>query len=141
MACLDKSGLTYLWGKIKNYVSGHTSAQDNPHNVTKAQLGLENVNNTSDSEKHVLYAGTTGEADKVKNNLTVRLNGGRTEGTDMWTYNGSTARSINITAAKVGAVAQSQGTSKAGMIFYVNDQGKADLIDLATLKSMLDNLT
>lgn len=108
--------------------------------ITPAWLGLGNVNNTADSEKYVAFASRAGTADKVKYNLVFRFNGGRTEGTNMWTYDGSTSRSINITADKIGAVAVSQGTANAGKIFYVNNNGEAALIDIATLKTMLDGL-
>lgn len=84
-------------------LANHTSAQNNPHNVTAAQLGLDKVSNTPDSEKYVKYASTAGTADKVKYSIIVRFNGGRTEGTDMWTFDGSTSRSVNITADKIGA--------------------------------------
>lgn len=107
--------------------------------ITPAWLGLGNVQNTADSEKYVAFASRSGEADKVKYGLTIRFKGGRTEGTDMWTFNGATSRSINITPAKIGAVATSQGTNNAGKIFYVNDAGEAALIDIATLKTMLDS--
>lgn len=108
--------------------------------ITPAWLGLGNVNNTADSEKYVAFASRAGTADKAQYALTIRLKGGRTEGTDMWTYNGATSRSINVTADKIGAVAVSQGTANAGKIFYVNDEGNAELIDIATLKTMLDSL-
>lgn len=70
---------------------------------TKENLGLGNVNNTADTDKHVAYAQRAGEADKTKYALTLRLNGGRTEGSDMWTFDGSTSRSINVTPEKIGA--------------------------------------
>lgn len=108
--------------------------------ITPAWLGLGNVENTSDSEKYVAYASNSGEATNVKNTLTIRFKGGRTEGTDMWTFNGASNRSINITAAKIGAVASSQGTANAGKILYVNADGEVAPLDLATLKSMLDSM-
>lgn len=108
--------------------------------ITPEWLGLGNVENTRDAEKYVAFASGSAVANQVKNALVVRLKGGRTEGTDLFTYDGSGTKSINITAAKIGAVAVSQGTSNAGKIFYVNDSGEAALIDLATLKSMLDSL-
>ena len=37
-------------------VAGHTNNKSNPHGVTKAQLGLGNVDNTKDAEKSVKYA-------------------------------------------------------------------------------------
>lgn len=106
--------------------------------ITPAWLGLGNVNNTADSEKYVAYASRAGSADKTKYSLVIRFKGGRTEGTNMWTFDGSTSRSINITADKIGAVAVSQGTANAGKIFYVDDAGEASLIDIATLRTMLN---
>lgn len=108
--------------------------------ITPEWLGLGNVENTRDAEKYVAFASTSGEATNVKNTLTIRFKGGRNEGTDMWTFNGASNRSINITAAKIGAVASSQGTANAGKILYVNDAGEVAPLDLATLKAMLDNM-
>lgn len=86
----------------KEELSEHSNRQDNPHNVTAAQLGLGSVNNTPDSEKNVAFASEAASARKVAYNLIIRLKGGRTEGTDMWTYDGSVSKSINITAANIG---------------------------------------
>lgn len=51
--------LSVSFGKIARAVIAlifHCNRVDNPHNVTKAQLGLGNVENTSDSEKPVSTA-------------------------------------------------------------------------------------
>jgi hypothetical protein len=40
-----------------DYVNNHINNKTNPHEVTKEQLGLENVDNTADSEKNVASAG------------------------------------------------------------------------------------
>lgn len=37
----------------KQFVNTHVDSKENPHNVTKAQLGLSDVNNTADDEKPV----------------------------------------------------------------------------------------
>lgn len=47
------------------------------------------------------------EADHVKNSLTIQLKGETTENTNQFTYNGSVAKTINITADKIGAAASS----------------------------------
>lgn len=105
--------------------------------ITPDWLGLGNVNNTADNDKYVAYAQRAGNADKVQNTLTLRLNGGRTEGSNMWTFDGSTGRSINVTAAKVGAVPVSQGTANAGKLLYVGSDGNVTTLDINTLKTML----
>jgi hypothetical protein len=47
-----------------------------------------------------------------KQNLVIKLNGGATEGTNMFTFNGSTAKSLNITASGIGAAASSHTHTK-----------------------------
>lgn len=37
--------------------------------------------------------------------MTIKLNGGATEGTNLFTFNGSTAKTINITPSAIGAAA------------------------------------
>ena len=105
--------------------------------ITPEWLGLGNVDNTADNDKYVAYAQRAGNADKVQNTLTIRLNGGRTEGSNAWTFDGSTGRTINVTPAKVGAVAVSQGTGNAGKLLYVNASGNVEPIDIPTLKTLL----
>ncbi len=91
--------------------TAHTGSTNNPHNVTAEQLGLGNVDNTKDSEKLVSFASEAGTARQVKYGVIIRFNGGRTEGTNMWTFDGSTSRSVNITPAGIGAAAASHGHS------------------------------
>lgn len=47
------------------------------------------------------------------NAIVVKLNGGTTEGTNMFTFNGTAAKSINITPAAIGAAATSHTHTKA----------------------------
>ena len=42
-----------------------------------------------------------------KQSLAIKLNGGGTEGTNLFTYNGTAAKTVNITAAAIGAAASS----------------------------------
>ena len=51
----------------------HTSKKDNPHSVTKAQVGLGNADNTSDMDKPISNA-TREELDSINNNIS-RING------------------------------------------------------------------
>lgn len=104
----------YVNKEVKGVVDAHTANKSNPHNVTAAQVGLGNVDNTADNDKHVAYAQRAGSADKTENALTVRFNGGRTENTDQWTFDGSTGRGINITPAKIGAAEADHAHNYAG---------------------------
>ena len=71
-------------------------------------------------------ANTSGTADKVANNLIIQLNNGTTEGTNKFTYNGSGAKTVNITPAGIGAANSSHNHND---IYYtqsqVNDKIKA----------------
>lgn len=51
--------------------------------------------------------GAATSANKVNKTLTVQLNGGTTEGTNKFTFDGSAAKSINITPSSIGASASS----------------------------------
>ena len=51
--------------------------------------------------------GAATSANKVNKTITVQLNGGTTEGTNKFTFDGSVAKSMNITASSVGAAASS----------------------------------
>lgn len=60
------------------------------------------------------YAGSStigGAANSVKASLAIKLNGGSTEGTDLFTFNGSTAKTINITPSTVGAAPASHAST------------------------------
>ena len=52
-------------------------------------------------------ATTAVTADKVANPLTIKLNGGTTENTNQFIYDGSAAKSVNITPSGIGAAANS----------------------------------
>lgn len=76
--------------------------------LTELQTKLSNVDNTKDADKSVKYASTSGSANKTKGSMVVRLNGGSTEGTDLFTFDGSTGKSVNITPSKIGAASESK---------------------------------
>lgn len=71
--------------------------------LDKADTALQSLPNHTHN-----YAGSSsagGAANSVKTNLTIKLNGGATEGTNLFTFNGSTAKTINITPSAIGAAA------------------------------------
>ncbi len=55
-------------------------------------------------------SGNAATATKVNNSLAIKLNSGTTEGTNLFTFNGSAAKTINITPSAIGAAASSHGT-------------------------------
>ena len=54
--------------------------------------------------------GAATSANKVNTNLAIKLNSGTTEGTNLFTFNGSTAKTVNITPSAIGAAESSHGT-------------------------------
>ena len=61
--------LSTAFGKISKAITdliAHIADKNNPHGVTKAQVGLSNVNNTSDTNKPVSTAQATAIADAKK---------------------------------------------------------------------------
>ena len=66
-----------VWDAIKKFVtdkvavvgnafSAHASNTNNPHEVTKGQVGLGNVDNTADNAKRVAYAAVAGTAEEAQ---------------------------------------------------------------------------
>lgn len=76
-------------------------------------------------------------ADKVNNNLVIKLNSGTTEGTNQFTYNGSAAKDINITPANIGAASSSHNHDSS----YVKKSGDTMTGDLKFQKTNTDGTT
>lgn len=66
-----------------------------------------NLNGNATTATTATTATKAGSADKVNNNLVIKLNSGTTEGTNQFTYNGSAVKNINITPANIGAASSS----------------------------------
>ena len=90
------SGITKLY-------TGTGTATDG----TMTQNAITSALNGKAASSHTHnYAGSSsagGAANSVKTSLVVKLNGGSTEGTNMFTFNGATAKSVNITPSSIGA--------------------------------------
>ena len=118
-----KSEVVTVDGKIDT----HIGRGDNPHTVTKTQVGLGSVDNTADSAKNVLSAtklttaraingvnfdGTTAitvTANTAQSEI-IKFDTGTTEGTDLYTFNGSSAKTINIKAGTNVTLTKSTGS-------------------------------
>ena len=146
-------GVSACLTELREKLSGHAADANNPHKVTAAQVGLDKVNNTPDTEKYVKYAQESGKAGQVTNALTVRLNGGRTESSDQFTFDGSTGRTVNITPAKIGAAevdlsnvaaedfkaaAEAAGVSGGGGIVTVDAASADGIAYTATVDSVTE---
>ena len=86
---------------------------DNHYNQTEIDTLLDGKSDEGHTHN---YAGSSSaggaatSANKVNSNLAIKLNGGTTEGTNLFTFNGSTAKTIDITPANIGAAKSSHGT-------------------------------
>ena len=76
-------------GNIEAELSSHTENKENPHSVTKAQVGLENVDNTSDTDKPISTA-TKAELDK------------KALAEDLVNHTGNTSNPHGVTKEQVG---------------------------------------
>jgi hypothetical protein len=94
-------------------IQNHIANTSNPHGVTKAQVGLGNVDNTRDANKNVLSAtklttprningvgfdGTSNISINTNNPQVIKFDTGVTEGEDLYTFNGSSTKTIDIKA-------------------------------------------
>lgn len=89
--------------------SAHAESTSNPHEVTAEQVGAAKSGHTHNYAGSSSAGGAATSANKVNKSLTVKLNGGSTEGTNLFTFNGSAAKSVNITPSAIGAAASSHG--------------------------------
>lgn len=95
--------------------------------------GSGNLSITTTTNHSHSYAGSAsvgGPANSVKTNLIIKLNGGTTEGTNLFTFNGSTAKTINITPSAIGASASGHthatATTSANGFMSSDDKAKLD---------------
>lgn len=78
-----------LLKEINAKADGHIADIENPHDVTKAQVGLGNVDNTADADKPISEA-TQGALDD------------KADETDLTTHTGNTSNPHGVTKAQVG---------------------------------------
>ena len=76
-----------------NKASNHIADKNNPHEVTKAQIGLDKVDNTADKDKNVKHSDTTGKLSNA-----VKINGVDFDGSKDITIGDSERNMITDTA-------------------------------------------
>ena len=72
---------------------------------------------------------------KNPNSVIIKLNGGTTEGTNLFTYNGSSAKTINITAGSIGAASASHTHSKSQITDFPSSMPASDVYSWAKASS------
>lgn len=62
---VDNTPLNQNFDRIDAVIAGHVADTNNPHQTTKEQVGLGNVDNTSDADKPLSTAAQAALADKI----------------------------------------------------------------------------
>lgn len=112
---------------VTDALNAHTADTSNPHSVTKAQVGLSNVNNTSDANKPVSTAQATAIADAKS--------AGTTAQTSIANHIADKANPHAVTKAQVG-LGNVDNTSDAAKPISTATQSALDSIN-TTLSSKL----
>lgn len=114
---LGVSSSTAFRGDYGNTAYNHSLAPHAPSNaqknsdITKTEIEAKLTGNiTSHTHNYAGSSSAGGAANSVKTNLIIKLNGGSTEGTNLFTFNGGTAKTVNITPSAIGAADSSHGT-------------------------------
>lgn len=139
-------------------INTHTANTNNPHSVTKAQVGLGNVDNTADLDKPISTATQTALDDKVAKNADITgatktkitydnkglvTAGGDLEESDIPSLHLSKISDITATAAEVNVLDGITATTTelnytdgvTGNIQTQLDNKQATISDLATIRS------
>ena len=86
---------------------------DNHYNQTEIDTLLSGKSDEGHTHKYAgssTAGGAATSANKVNQSFKVQLNGGTTEGTNQFTFDGSSAKTVNITPDGIGAAKASHGT-------------------------------
>ena len=87
--------------------SSHTHAISDVTNLQSTLDGKADSGHTHNYAGSSSAGGAATSANKVNSSLAVKLNGGTTEGTNLFTFNGSSAKTVNITPSSIGAATSS----------------------------------
>lgn len=148
---LDLQGLTYYHSKIVEMIGGQQNLTEIRNQILSNKVQLDaldlKINNLSAADINAvptsrkinnkaltadisltaadigaLASGATATAaSKVTSNLTIKLNSGTTEGTNLFTFNGSSAKTINITPENIAALPIAGGTINGNITPGAND--------------------
>ena len=119
---LGTTSSTAYRGDYGNTAYNHSQAAHAPSNaqknsdITKAEIEAKLTGNiTSHTHSYAGSSSAGGAANSVKSNMIVKLNGGSTEGTNMFTFNGSASKTVNVTPSGIGAAPSTHTHSAADM--------------------------
>ena len=137
------SGTTFSNSGVRSISTGSAngtiSVDTNGTSADVAVKGLGSAAYTNSSAYAISghthnYAGSSsagGAANSVANSMVVKLNGGSTEGTNLFTFNGSAAKTVNITASGIGAAASSHTHTKSQITDFPTSLPASDVYSWA----------
>lgn len=124
-------------------LNNHTTNKSNPHGVTKSQVGLGNVDNTSDAAKPVSAATQTAldsKANKNKSISTLTIGAHKNSVNIGGTFeDGGLITTLNIPLAEYQVSSDAEDTQKAGLITGA-ERKRLDALGLSG-DSFNDNIT
>ena len=123
--------LSTSFGKIMKAIAdliSHISNKTNPHGVTKAQLGIGNIDNTSDANKPVSTAQATAIADAK--------NAGTNAQTNLTAHTNNKSNPHEVTKAHLGAIPVGFSASSTS-----TNEDDLDAILSTAINAMPDNST
>lgn len=110
---------------VRNLVTSHTSNTNNPHNVTKAQVGLDNLVNVDNTNASTISSGILND-NRLSSNITKLGN----------TFNGAN-QLVQLTAA--GKLPAVDGSLLTGLISQIANLSDVQLTDLQVGQSLSYN--
>ena len=114
-------------GAVSKIINDHIANKSNPHGVTKAQVGLGNVDNTADKDKSVKYAASAGSANAVAwGNVSGKPSSLPANGGNSSTVNGHTVNADVPSGAKFTDTTYSAATQSANGLMSAADKKKLD---------------
>ena len=90
--------------EIEPVIEEHEKNKENPHGVTKTQVGLGNVDNTADMDKPV----STAQAAAIKTAKTEAIDAARFAQTCVNDHMADRTNPHGVTAAQIGAMTEAQ---------------------------------
>lgn len=111
--CLSFVGNAITVGDYKKNIN-FLCESDLMHFTAVANYKIWDARNLPEATVNTLTDIANNGVSKIKNALKISLNGGLTEGTDLFTYDGSSAKNINLTAATFGAAPANHTHNYAG---------------------------
>lgn len=139
MISSDKNGMfkvgngTSKWSELNYNNAGYASSAGS---VAWGNVSGKPSTFTPSSHSHTKSQITDFPTSMVNpNSITIKLNGGTTEGTNLFTYNGSSAKSLNITASSIGAASSSHTHTKSQISDFPSSMPASDVYAWAKASS------